>query len=174
MPSRASGRNGTPHSRHQEVNRDPHVAMMVDTRSLRRGFTTTCRRRSVSISSVTKRKGRGSRVTPSKRTQAAPVEGPAAGAARGPDRDAAAPAASGRYTPPRPAHRLRPTWHRVVGWLGVALGLVIIVSNDAMLFVQTTLLPWGHSDLYLMLGLAVAGSSTWFLGLFDRGETIYG
>ena len=36
-----------------------------------------------------------------------------------------------------------------------------------------TLLPGGHSELYLFLGIAVAGSSTWFLGLFDRETTVY-
>jgi hypothetical protein len=31
----------------------------------------------------------------------------------------------------------------------------------------------GHSELYFILGLVVAGASTWLLGLFDRGTTIY-
>lgn len=38
---------------------------------------------------------------------------------------------------------------------------------------DVTLLPGGHSELYLLLGIAVAGSSTWFLGLFDRGTTVF-
>lgn len=81
---------------------------------------------------------------------------------------------SGRYTAPTSDFRLRPRWHRWVGWLGVALGILVIVANDAMFFAETpTLLPGGHNELYLMLGLAVAGAFTWFLGLFDRGTTIF-
>jgi hypothetical protein len=34
------------------------------------------------------------------------------------------------------------------------------------------LLPFGHSELYLFLGVLVAGWSTRFLGLFDR-DTVY-
>jgi len=29
-------------------------------------------------------------------------------------------------------------------------------------------MPGGHSELYLVLALLVAGGGTWFLGLFDR------
>jgi len=84
------------------------------------------------------------------------------------------PVPSGRYTPPTPKYRLRPRWHRIAGWLGVLAGALIAIANDAMLFSESlTLLPGGHQELYLMLGLAVAGSSTWFLGLFDRGTTIF-
>jgi hypothetical protein len=82
---------------------------------------------------------------------------------------------SGRYTPPPvPKARFRPRWHRVAGWFGVALGIAVVVLNDAMRFSENlTLLPFGHQELYLILGLIVAGSSTWFLGLFDREPTIY-
>jgi len=84
------------------------------------------------------------------------------------------PAPSARYTPPTPKYRIRPRWHRLAGWLGVVLGVGIAIANDAMLFSETlTLLPGGHQELYLLLGIAVAGGSTWFLGLFDRGTTIY-
>ena len=34
------------------------------------------------------------------------------------------------------------------------------------------LLPFGHSELYLLLGVLVAGWSTRLLGLFDR-ETVH-
>lgn len=82
--------------------------------------------------------------------------------------------APGRYTAPTPAFRLRPRWHRWAGWLGVAAGIAIIVANDAMFFTGVpTLLPGGHNELYLLLGLAVGGAFTWFLGLFDRGTTIF-
>ena len=81
---------------------------------------------------------------------------------------------SPRYTPPRTNYRIRPRWHRVVGWAGVALGILIAVANDTMLIADDlTLLPFGHQELYLILGVMVAGGSTWFLGLFDRGTTIY-
>lgn len=36
-----------------------------------------------------------------------------------------------------------------------------------------TLLAFGHSELYLILGLVVGGSSAWFLGLFDQEPSIY-
>ena len=84
------------------------------------------------------------------------------------------PSPSQRYTPPTPKYRIRPRWHRLAGWLGVIAGVAIAVANDAMLFSDNlTLLPGGHQELYLLAGIAVAGSSTWFLGLFDRGTTIY-
>lgn len=108
----------------------------------------------------------GGRATPPKR---APTSGRAA------PREQAGPDASSRYTPPAPAFRLRPAWHRVAGWAGVLLGVLIAVLNDAMVILEdVTLLPGGHLELYLLLGIAVAGGSTWFLGLFDRGTTIYG
>ena len=61
-----------------------------------------------------------------------------------------------------------------MGWLGVLLGVLIAVANDGMLIAEDlTLLPFGHQELYLTLALAVGGGSTWFLGVFDRGTTIY-
>lgn len=84
------------------------------------------------------------------------------------------PPTSGRYTPPAPKFRVRPRWHRIAGWAGVALGVLIAAVNDAMLIgVEASLLPGGHSELYLFLAVAVGGSSTWFLGVFDRGTTIF-
>lgn len=81
--------------------------------------------------------------------------------------------ASGRYTPAKASYRVRPPWHRLAGWTGVILGVVIAVLNDGMYVTEANLLPFGHSELYLMLALLVGGASTWFLGLFDRGTTIY-
>ncbi|MDE0804847.1 MAG: hypothetical protein OSA99_16185 [Acidimicrobiales bacterium] len=50
---------------------------------------------------------------------------------------------------------------------------MIVILNDGMLLTEDmTLLPFGHSELYLILGVLVAGWSTRFLGLFDR-ETVY-
>ena len=81
---------------------------------------------------------------------------------------------SGRYTPPAPKARFRPRWHRVAGWLGVAVGVAVAVANDAMLFGEDVrLLPFGHQELYLVVALMIAGSSTWFLGVFDREPTVY-
>lgn len=80
---------------------------------------------------------------------------------------------SGRYTPKKPSYRIRPRWHRCAGWIGIALGIGLAVTNDAMLFTDNDLLPFGHQEFYLMLACPIAGSSTWFLGLFDRGTTVY-
>ena len=53
-------------------------------------------------------------------------------------------------------------------------GAAIAVANDGMLILEDVrLLPFGHQELYLILALLVAGASTWFLGVFDRGTTIY-
>lgn len=83
------------------------------------------------------------------------------------------PAASSRYVPPSKPVRVRPRWHRPAGWIGIVLGVLIVVVNDVMLMNDLTLLPFGHSEAYLFLGLFIAGGSTWLLGLFDRGTTIY-
>lgn len=83
-------------------------------------------------------------------------------------------AQSARYTAPAPKFRIRPRWHRLAGWLGVLAGVAIAVANDAMLMsVNWKLLPGGHREFYLVLAVIVAGSSTWFLGAFDRGTTVY-
>ena len=71
-------------------------------------------------------------------------------------------------------YRVRPRWHRFAGWGGVLVGVTVAALNDLMLMGEdVTLLPGGHSELYLMLGISVAAAATWFLGLFDRGTTIY-
>jgi len=61
----------------------------------------------------------------------------------------------------------RPPWHRTVGWVLIALGVVIIVVND-LAYADIELMPGGHSELYLLLGLVVAGFGSWWTGLFDR------
>ena len=84
------------------------------------------------------------------------------------------PQTSGRYTPATPAHRVRPRWHRWAGWAGVVLGVLIAAVNDLMLIGEDViLLPGGHSELYLLLGITVAAAATRLLGLFDRGTTVY-
>lgn len=55
------------------------------------------------------------------------------------------------------------------------LGVVIVVVNDIELVTKDlSIMPGGHSELYLLLGVAVAVAGAWFLGAFDRGTTIYG
>ena len=116
-------------------------------------------------------------MTPSKKARAAAVSdtGMSATKRASPRRTTTGrdPEPSRRYTPPKVDYRLRPGWHRIVGWLGVSVGVLIAVLNDGMLISDAPLLPFGHSELYLMLAFLVAGASTWFLGLFDRGTTIY-
>ena len=86
----------------------------------------------------------------------------------------AADSAASRYTAPKPNYRLRPAWHRLLGWLAVVGGVAVAVANDAMLMADDlTLLPGGHSELYLLLGVAVVAGATWFLGAFDRETTVY-
>jgi hypothetical protein len=62
---------------------------------------------------------------------------------------------------------MRPTWHRAVGWTVIGIGVVIIVLNDVA-WAGVNLMPGGHSELYLLLGLLVAGFGSWWTGLFDR------
>lgn len=79
------------------------------------------------------------------------------------------PSPSARYTPRVRSVRLRPDWHKVVGAVVLVVGIAVAVINDVMLLGATaTLLPGGHSELYLLLGVAVAGYSTWWFGWFDR------
>lgn len=73
-----------------------------------------------------------------------------------------------RYTAPRKNRGLfRPTWHKVTGALLILLGLGIFVLNDAEWF-GLHLMPGGHNELYAILGIALAASSTWWFGWFDR------
>ena len=76
------------------------------------------------------------------------------------------PKSGGRYTAPNRPFRIRPDWHKPLGWVIVALGLVVAVVNDLELF-GINLMPGGHNELYLLLALVIAGGGTWFLGLFD-------
>lgn len=49
----------------------------------------------------------------------------------------------------------------------VAAGTAVAVLNDVAFFGPEPL-PGGHSELYLVLGVAIAAYGTWWLGLFDR------
>lgn len=81
--------------------------------------------------------------------------------------DRAPPEASSRHTPRRPGIRLRPGWHKVLGWSLIVGGVVVAVLNDYAWF-GSPVLPGGHSELYLLVAVAIAGYGTWWLGLFDR------
>lgn len=78
------------------------------------------------------------------------------------------PRASSRYTPPITIVRIRAGWHKIVGFGLILLGLVVIVLNDVGRSGSAGLLPGGHSELYLILGLAISGYSMWWFGWFDR------
>lgn len=86
---------------------------------------------------------------------------------RSPGPATTAPAASARYTPPNRGV-FRPGWHKLVGAASVVVGILVVVVNDGMYFIEATLLPGGHNELYLIVGLAIAASGTWWFGWFDR------
>jgi hypothetical protein len=76
--------------------------------------------------------------------------------------------ASARYTPKFKARGpFRPTWHKVVGAMLIILGLSIFVINDLAWF-DINIIPGGHNELWALLAFAVAGTSTWWFGWFDR------
>ena len=57
-------------------------------------------------------------------------------------------------------------WHRPLGWLLVAFGVLIVIVND-LAFVDINIMPGGHNELYLLLGVAVGGGGSYFLGAFS-------
>ena len=78
------------------------------------------------------------------------------------------PAASSRFTPKVKARGpFRPTWHKVVGALLIAVGLGIFVVNDLAWF-DINLIPGGHNELWAIVGIGTAATSTWWFGWFDR------
>lgn len=80
--------------------------------------------------------------------------------------------ASQRYTRPTPKLiRIRPDWHRRVGWVVVLSGLAVAVINDVPLFGGPSLLPFGHSELYLLAAIIVAATGTRWFGWFDRSNS---
>jgi hypothetical protein len=87
----------------------------------------------------------------------------------GRDAPTRSPASSSRYTPPPSPFRFRPSWHKVLGFALLVAGVALAVVNDVMMLQPSiTLLPGGHNELYLFLGIAVAAYSTWWFGWFDR------
>lgn len=79
---------------------------------------------------------------------------------------------SARYTPPSRHVRVRPSWHKVVGFALLVLGLLIVLVNYAINLggVPPWVLPGGHNEGYLVLGLVIAGASMWWFGWFDRPQ----
>lgn len=118
-------------------------------------------------------KKKGGRVTPSGRDKARARGDDSQPGSRAEGGAAEVRVSSARYTPPDRNVVVRPRWHRVAGWAGVVAGVLVVVLNDAMLAgIDTDLLPFGHSELYLILGVVIAGLFSRFLGLFDR-QTVY-
>ena len=72
----------------------------------------------------------------------------------------------------RPVKRVRPGWHAVVGAILLLAGVVVIALNDAIRLggVPDGILPGGHNEGYLVLGVALAAYSTWWFGWFDRAR----
>jgi uncharacterized integral membrane protein len=78
------------------------------------------------------------------------------------------PVPSSRYTPKVKARGpFRPSWHKVMGGLIILAGLGIFVVNDLALF-DINLMPGGHNELWAIVGIFTAASSTWWFGWFDR------
>lgn len=51
----------------------------------------------------------------------------------------------------------------------VAAGVALVLANYAQDF-GPRVLPGGHNELYFLLGIMIAGSGSWWLGVFDRPE----
>lgn len=58
----------------------------------------------------------------------------------------------------------RPVWHKVVGGLLVLAGITVFALNDF----RPEVLPGAHTELYAVLALAIAATSMWWFGWFDR------
>jgi hypothetical protein len=100
--------------------------------------------------------------------QSAAPGDPRPGTTRGPAEPAASSARSGRYTPKlKNRGPFRPTWHKVIGTLMVVAGLTVFVLNDLEWF-DVHVMPGGHNELYAVVAVAIAGSSLWWFGAFDR------
>ena len=49
----------------------------------------------------------------------------------------------------------------------IVLGAALVLVNFAE-YEEIGVLPGGHSELYFLAGLAIAASSVWWFGAFDR------
>lgn len=80
-------------------------------------------------------------------------------------------ASSGRYTPPVASSvRIRGTRDKVVGSILLVVGIAIVVINYVD-YDGLRLLPGGHQELYFFIGIAIAATSTWWFGAFDRSPS---
>lgn len=66
--------------------------------------------------------------------------------------------------PRRFSYIFRPTWHKVVGALVLLAGLTLFVACEAS--VGNIHAYGGH--VWYLVGLAIAGSSAWWFGVFDQ------
>lgn len=62
---------------------------------------------------------------------------------------------------------MRPTSHKVAGWLLVVLAIALAVLNDAA-WLGVNVMPGGHNELYLFVAFGIAAVGGWWLGIFDR------
>ena len=106
---------------------------------------------------------------PAARPRPAPAKRPIGSATAQARAPASTPA---RVTAAKPVKRFRPPSHLVVGIVLLAAGVAVAAVNDAMLLggVPTWLLPGGHNEGYLVLGLGLAAWSTWWFGWYDRAR----
>jgi len=90
-------------------------------------------------------------------------------ARRAPGTREIAPVTAGRTTAPLPHVRFRPTWHKVVGGLQLALAVTLAMLNFAE-YNEIGVLPGGHSEFYFLAAIIIAIASSWWFGWFDRPQ----
>lgn len=64
--------------------------------------------------------------------------------------------------------RIRSRIEKVLGVVTVVLGFALVIVNYLADLDGPDLLPGGHSPFYLLLGVAIAVTGTWWTGVFDR------
>ena len=73
---------------------------------------------------------------------------------------------------PKKSVRYRPGWHKILGWALVGVGVFVAVINDLALISVPTPMPGGHSEFYLVAGIALAAWGGWWLATFDRPTNV--
>lgn len=69
----------------------------------------------------------------------------------------------GRYTPRARKIRVRPSWHKGAGGLLVVAGVALFVICES----NTWHIHEYGGHIWYLVGLGIAGSSTWWFGAFD-------